>query len=124
MRHQAKDSFPVIHTNDIWLADLPKQEGSRIQYGIRPVVIVSNETVNRFSPVVTAVPLTSNRCKEILPTHVYLSSKGLNVPSIALCDQTTSVDKSNLLHRLGHVDKPFEALALRHGLAVQLGLTT
>lgn len=121
MNNQTKDNSPTIRTNDIWLANLPQQAGS-VQHGIRPVVIVSNETANRFSPVVTAVPLTSNRCRKTLPTHVYLSAKGLKVPSIALCEQATAVDKSNLIQYLGRVDKPFEALSLRYALAVQLGL--
>lgn len=122
MSNHTKDNSPIIHTHDIWLADLPQQANSSVQYGIRPVVIVSNETANRFSPIATAVPLTSNRCKKTLPTHVYLASKGLRTPSIALCEQATAVDKSRLIRYLGHVDNPFEVLSLRHGLAVQLGL--
>ena len=114
MNTHTKDNFPIIHTYDIWLADLPQQADSRIQYGVRPVVIVSDETVNRFSPVATAVPLTSNRCKKTLSTHVYLSSKGLSTPSIALCEQATAVDKSRLIRCLGHVVNPFEVLSLRH----------
>ena len=124
MNTHTKDNFPIIHTYDIWLADLPQQADSRVQHRVRPVVIVSDETVNRFSPVSTAVSLTSNRCKKTLSTHVYLSSKGLSTPSIALCEQATAVDKSRLIRCLGHVDNPFEVLSLRHGLAVQLGLLT
>ena len=63
---------------EIWFANLPAVAGS-IQSGMRPVVIVSNNAANKFSPVITAVPLTSNLRKTALPTHVLLCESGLNI---------------------------------------------
>ena len=106
---------------DIWFANLPAVAGS-IQFGIRPVVIVSNNAANKFSPVITAVPLTSNLHKTVLPTHVLLREPGLKSPSLALCEQILSVDKSCLVKRIGSVESSFARLALRHALLVQLNL--
>ena len=106
---------------EIWFADLPAVGGS-IQSGTRPVVIVSNDVANRFSPVITAVPLTSNLHKTALPTHVLLREPGLTSPSLALCEQILSVDKSCLVKRIGSVESSFARLALRHALLVQLNL--
>lgn len=107
---------------EIWMADIPAVKGSHVQYGCRPVVIVSNDAANTYSPVVTVVPLTSRRGKPHLPTHVYLTGQGLGRGSIALCEQVMALDKVHLLHRVGFVYKYFDRLALRHALAVQLGM--
>ena len=106
---------------DIWFANLPAVAGS-IQSGMRPVVIVSNNAANKFSPVITAVPLTSNLHKTVLPTHVLLREPGLKSPSLALCEQILSVDKSCLVKRIGSVESSFARLALRHALLVLLNL--
>ena len=106
----------------IWMADIPTMENSHIQYGRRPVVIVSNDAANDHSPVITVVPLTTQMHKHHLPTHVYLEGQGLNRASIALCEQVMALDKIHLLRRIGIVYKPFDRLSLNHALAVQLGI--
>ena len=83
---------------DIYTAALGKRTKSSIQTGFRPVLIVSNNRANRFSPVVTIIPITGSRNKKKLPTHVHLTDCGLNRPSIALAEQITSIDKSRLIH--------------------------
>lgn len=70
------DKKIAIHTMELWLANLPVTPG-HVQHGTRPVVIVSNDVANNFSPIVTAVPLTSNRKAATLPTHVCLRGYGL-----------------------------------------------
>lgn len=107
---------------EIWQANLPCIPGSHVQYGCRPVVVVSNDAANAHSPVVTVVPLTTRRNKHHLPTHVYLQNHGLGCGSIALCEQILSVDKSCLARRLGMVYDAFGRLAIRHALAMQLAM--
>ena len=104
---------------DIWLADIPAPKGSHVQHGRRPVVIISN---NLASPVVTVIPLTSQMNKHQLPTHVYLWGQGLDRASIALCEQVMAVDKTRLVRRMGMVYKAYDRMALRHALAIQLGM--
>lgn len=106
---------------EIWLADLPATPG-HVQHGRRPVVIVSNDANNANSPIVTIVPLTSNRKKLTQPTHVCLRGCGLSATSIALCEQVMALDKTCLLRRVGEVSRWFERLAIQHALAVQLGI--
>ena len=60
----------------------------------RPAIIVSNDMCNNYSPVVEVVFLTT-RPKTDLPTHVTIRST--QKPSIALCEQITSVS----IERLG-----------------------
>ena len=47
-----------IERGDILIADLGKASGTSIQSGIRPVIVISNNKANTYSPVVTVVPLT------------------------------------------------------------------
>ena len=60
--------------------------------------------------------------KHRLPTHVLLREQGLYKNSIALCEQIITLDKSHLVRRIGFVYKSFDRIAIRHALAVQLGM--
>ena len=116
-----------IHSFDIWVACLPKREGSHVQHGNRPVVVVSNDHHNTTGSLVTVVPLTSQRGKLSLQSHVYLSShtegqKQLACDSIALCEHVMTVDKHQLTRYIGTVSGVFERMAIQHALAVHLNM--
>lgn len=64
------------------------QEAGSEQHSGRPAIIVSNDKNNEFSPVVEVVYLTT-RPKTRLPTHIDIRATGK--PSIAICEQITSV---------------------------------
>lgn len=66
----------------------------------RPAVVVSNDTGNRYAPIVEVVYLTT-RLKSGMPTHVFVGSA--ERPSIALCEQIVTVCKSRLERRIGRV---------------------
>lgn len=66
----------------------------------RPAIIVSNDTGNRYAPVVELVYLTTRR-KSGLPTHVPIFSS--ERPSTALCEQIVTVCKSRLERYIGSI---------------------
>lgn len=109
---------------EIWLAQLPEKadENSHVQTGQRPVLIVSNDTVNLHSPVVTIVPLTSNQNKKPIPTHVELWGQGLRQHSLALCEQITDLDKTRLFRYLGFVGRANDQHAINRAMSIQLGM--
>ena len=110
---------------ELWLVDLPKaDDNTHVQYGMRPAIVISNDAANENSPVVSVIPLTSNRKKGQLPTHVFISNPGLSCSSIALCEQIQSLDKGRMLKKLGQITNPFTIRAVEYGLAVQLGLVS
>lgn len=78
-----------IHRGEIFYMTFKEQVGSE-QQGGRPVIVVSNESCNKFSPTVTVVPLTT-KDKKPLPTHVELNVEGLPVYGTILCEQVQSV---------------------------------
>ena len=114
--------YPPIKQHEIWLGNIPASDGDHVQHGFRPLLVVSNDAANTHSPVITVVPLTSQLNKHRLPTHVLLREQGLCKNSIALCEQIITLDKSHLVRRIGFVYKSFDRIAIRHALAVQLGM--
>ena len=96
---------------DIYFADLDPVIGSE-QGGKRPVLIIQNDLGNRFSPTVIVLPLTSKTGKHPLRTHVPISPPqgGISKPSIILCEQVRTIEKSRLKKRLGKI--PPEKMAL------------
>lgn len=92
---------------------------------VRPVVVVSNNRANRYSPVITVVPLSTKIYKKKnLPTHVFVSayqSVGLEHHSIALCEQITALDCIQIKEHMGYVDS--ETLErITEAVQVQVGV--
>ena len=123
MKNDSNKKNLIVKQYDIWLGELPEIKGDHVQHGQRPLLVVSNDTANTHSPVITVVPLTSQTRKHHLPTHVLLCEQGLYKNSIALCEQIITLDKSHLVHRIGYVYKKFDRIAVHHALAIQLGMT-
>lgn len=101
---RVNDYVEQIKCGDIFFADL-SGEGS-LQTGLRPVIVVSNDTGNYFSSVVTVIPLTSKK-KKMLPTHTTLCPSmlnGLRKESIALAEQITTIPQEYLVDKIGHLN--------------------
>ena len=91
-----------INRGDVFWVQLPKIDNeSHIQTSKRPCCIVSNETCNRFSPVLTICPLTTSLNKKNLKTHVTIDNPCLTQPSTVLGEQVMSIDRCNILHYIG-----------------------
>jgi mRNA interferase MazF len=96
----------IIKRGEIWLAELNPIRGSE-QAGTRPVLILQNNSINRFTSTFLAIPLTANLRRASLPTCVLLpeGEGGLARDSVALCHQLRVLDKSRLMRRLGSVSE-------------------
>jgi mRNA interferase MazF len=87
------------------VADLNPVQGSE-QRGIRPVIIVSRDALNNNSNVVVVVPVTGRENKKkIYPSQFEIRANdgGLAKDSVALCEQTRTLSKTRLKHRLGRL---------------------
>ena len=112
----------IVKRGDIFYADLSPVVGSE-QGGMRPVLIVQNDTGNKHSPTVIAAAITSQTGKARLPTHIELNaqSEGLSRDSVILLEQVRTIDKSRLRERMGKLDdttmtKVDNAIAVSFGL--------
>ena len=112
----------IVKRGDIFYADLSPVVGSE-QGGMRPVLIVQNDTGNKHSPTVIAAAITSQTGKARLPTHIELNAQsvGLSRDSVILLEQIRTIDKSRLRERMGKLDdntltKVDNAIAVSFGL--------
>ena len=111
-----------VKRGEIYYADLSPVVGSE-QGGMRPGLIVQNDTGNRHSPTVIAAAITSRLDKARLPTHILVGARsvGLNRDSIILLEQIRTLDKSRLKERMGRLDDATMS-AVDTALAVSFGL--
>ena len=106
---------------DIYRADLDPVIGSE-QGGIRPVVIIQNDTGNLHSPTVIVAAITTRRKKPGLPIHVPITAaeSGLRYDSVVLTEQVRTLEKSRLTHYLGTLS-PSAMKRLDRALGLSLG---
>ena len=93
-----------IQRGDIFLCDLNPAIGYE-QKGVRPVLVLQNDTINKRLKTVMVAPATTNlKAKRFLLT-VFVSSKqsGLPQDSVILLNQIRTVDKRRLKKKMGHL---------------------
>lgn len=96
----------IIRRGDIYYADLRPVIGSE-QGGVRPVLILQNDTGNRHSPTVICAAITSRMNKAKLPTHVEIDASRYDIVrnSVILLEQLRTIDKKRLKDRVCHLDE-------------------
>ena len=93
----------TIKRGEIYYADLSPVVGSE-QGGIRPVIILQNDTGNCYSPTTIVVAVTSKTTKNYLPTHIRVHSSTLRKNSVAMLEQIRTIDKQRILGYIGQID--------------------
>ena len=96
----------MVYRGNVYYADLSPTIGSE-QGGTRPVLIIQNDTGNRYSPTTICVAITSKMEKAKLPTHLEISKKTYNflqADSVILFEQIRTIDKSRLKEFIGSLD--------------------
>ena len=97
---------------DVYDARLNPTEGSE-QAGVRPVVIVSRNAINQYSPVIVVVPFTdAANLKRTYPSDVLVRQPegGLTLDSVALTGQVRAIAKTRLLRWRGALSSQTLAL--------------
>lgn len=111
-----------IYRGDIYYADLSPVFGSE-QGGMRPVLVVQNDTGNKFSPTIIVCAITSQLTKARLPTHIEVKRGqfGLQKDSVILLEQIRTIDKRRLKESVGRLDASYIS-RIDKGLLISLGL--
>lgn len=114
----------IIRRGDIYYADLRPVVGSE-QGGIRPVLVIQNDTGNRHSPTVIIAAITSQMHKSKLPTHVEIDSQKYDIDkdSVVLLEQLRTIDKKRLRDKVCHLDNDIIA-KVDKALLVSLEMNT
>ena len=96
----------IYRRGDVYLANLDPYIGSE-QGGIRPVVVLQNNTGNFYCPTLIVAPITSRRSKKPLqPTHYYTEHiRGLDAPGMVLLEQIKTIDKRRVQKYLGRMSR-------------------
>ena len=113
-----------MRRGDIYYADLRPVIGSE-QGGIRPVLIIQNDTGNKHSPTVICAAITSRQNKAKLPTHIELRAAQYNIErnSVILLEQLRTIDKKRLKDKVCHLDNQI-LLKIDKALEISLELYT
>ena len=96
---------------EIYFLDFDPTKGSE-QKGVRPALVISNDSVNKYLPVFTVLPFSSiKEGAKIYPTEVELPAKatGLSKDSVAMLQQirTISTDRIADARKAGEVSDRF-----------------
>ena len=87
---------------EIYFADLDPHYGSE-QGGKRPVIVIQNNTGNKFAPTVIVAAVTSKISKKPnQPTHVLIDKNpAFSRPSVVLLEQIFTIDKESINNFMG-----------------------
>lgn len=85
----------MVRKGDIYTVQFEENDGSHIQTGVRPVIVVSGNQKNKGN-IVNVAPLTKQIKRDDLYTHVIIDGYGLKYPSMTICEHTMPLDKDKL----------------------------
>ena len=87
---------------ETYFADLDPHYGSE-QGGKRPVIVIQNNTGNKFAPTVIVAAVTSKVSKKPnQPTHVLIEQNpAFSRPSVVLLEQIFTIDKERIKSFMG-----------------------
>ena len=107
---------------EIYFADLDPHYGSE-QGGKRPVIVIQNNTGNKFAPTVIVAAVTSKVSKKPnQPTHVLIENNpAFSRPSVVLLEQIFTIDKERIQRLLGQTT-PDEMYQINEALMNSLDL--
>ena len=109
---------------DVYYVRIGNEGVGSEQKGDRYCVIIQNNVGNKHSPTVIVAFVSTSIHKAKLPTHVEInnSNSGIPEPSIIMCEQIRTIDKSRLERMVGHLseDKKHE---LNKALCISIGIT-
>ncbi|MBE7084329.1 MAG: type II toxin-antitoxin system PemK/MazF family toxin [Clostridiales bacterium] len=111
----------MIRRGELYYADLSPVVGSE-QGGVRPILVVQNDTGNKYSPTIIAAAITSQINKAKLPTHIEIHAHefGLSKDSVILLEQIRTLDKKRLKERIGELS-PITMRKVNTALLISLG---
>lgn len=111
----------AISRGDIFYADLSPVVGCE-QGGVRPVLVLQNDTGNRHSPTTIVCAITGSTEKNPLPTHVAIGGVGrLSKESVALLEQLRTIDRCRLRGWIGRLNKQ-KTEEINQALTISVGL--
>jgi mRNA interferase MazF len=107
---------PPPRRGEVWWISFDPSVGGEIRK-MRPAIIVSNDSANRYLNRVQVVPLTSN-VERLYPAEAYVSVNG--VRNKAMADQITTASKQRLRNKIGQLVSA-DLTGVERAIKIQLG---
>lgn len=116
--NEVRDSR-IVRGSVWWATLVPEKANPHKMMGTRPVVVISNDTCNKRSPMVLVCPMSTkaDNHHSIHPTVTSCTSE----ISYVLTEQVTPLDKHQLGDYIGKLSVP-EECALNAALKISMGL--
>lgn len=107
---------------EMWMVDFEAPSGPE-QAGVRPAIVLQNDTLNQELVTSIVVPLTTKTKRLSIPTTVFFPAgeAGLTQDSVALCHQVQVRGKARFLSLLGSL-APLRLAEVQTALLDALGL--
>jgi mRNA interferase MazF len=108
---------------EIYLVALDPTVGHEIKK-TRPALVIQNDITNEYSGTTIVAPITSTVRLPLSPTHMLIvkgAPSGLDMTSVALCEQMRVADRTRLIKAIGYLD-PKLIPQLDEAIAITLGL--
>lgn len=96
----------IVKRGEIWWGKFDPTIGSE-QGGIRPSIVIQNDTSNKSSATTIILPITSKKQNSKYTTNVLLprSDSRLKKDSVILCNQIRTIDKARLIKKVSMLDQ-------------------
>ena len=115
----------TLQRGDIVIVNFGNHSGTSLQEGIRPAVVIQNDSQNVSSPTTIVAPLTSVLKKADATYHVVLGKRfNLRRNSMVLIEQLTIVSQHSVIRTVGHIDDPSILAIIDRALISTLGIST
>ena len=94
-------NFHDFHRGEVYYADLNPVIGHE-QGGVRPVLVIQNDTGNYHSPTIIVIAVTRRTFKKpSQPTHVVLDDAEGLTPSLFMSEVIRTIDKRRVRNYVG-----------------------
>ena len=114
-------NFHDFHRGEVYYADLDPVTGHE-QGGIRPVLVVQNDTGNYHSPTIIVIAVTRRTFKKPKqPTHVVLDDAQGLAPSLFMSEVIRTIDKRRVQSYVGRLTRE-QMKRVNAALLVSVGL--
>ena len=114
-------NFHDFHRGEVYYADLDPVTGHE-QGGIRPVLVIQNDTGNYHSPTIIVIAVTRRTFKKPKqPTHVVLDDAQGLAPSLFMSEVIRTIDKRRVQSYVGRLTRE-QMRRVNTALLVSVGL--
>ena len=105
---------------DIYIAE--KNLTGNLHRMKQTVLVVSDDKANKNSSVVTVVPIIGAAEQDELQSFVFIGDYGMSEENIAVIEQISTLDKSQILVKVGGIQGTVYAGQVKNALKRHLGL--